>query len=579
MATPTNIIKAAQGSSSFLEAEQKKHLKMVEKSIRKLQNEIINNLNIIKTDPRGRIQGIKFNLASAQKMHERIEVLFEGEFNAKMRKMISGFSSVKEDIKRNFKTLGEAANFTDLDDDVMKVMQSGNYQTYLNLSGAKKDMIIQGMYDQVIAQAPYSNLIGQIQGALMGSVTSLGTPMINFARLYARDMIMNFHNQNLLRKGEEIGLNVFLYLGNIQGNTRKFCRQRVGNAYTKDQINSWDYKWQGKSGPAMTNRGGYNCRHHWQPVKKEWLTDAQRKSLGDAGNETDIPQVVDFSRTTKTLEAGVKKVKKIIPDYPSSNFLMQKVKDFEMSSTGKEFTDKISKLDNAIIDAKLEARRIKTKMAEATTLEETTKLLNQYDLTLSDVSSLQTQLHSVNNQLITKKGDIVRDSLLPPSGGNLKVTYFGMEEQKFIIAKTEAESLLHPDLINKIPKTIIDYQQGQRAYYNIQKKIIVVGNQDPKYFIHELGHHIEAMPGKLKKAREFLEKRIKGESLSEIYNDSGEFGWRDKFFSHYCGKDYSGKATEIISMGLEKMYKDSFTFLRDDPEYFDFILRIMWGIE
>jgi len=36
-------------------------------------------------------------------------------------------------------------------------------------------------------------------------------------------------------------------------------------------------------------------------------------------------------------------------------------------------------------------------------------------------------------------------------------------------------------------------------------------------------------------------------------------------------------ATEIISMGLEKMYKDPIAFLDKDPEYFEFIVKVMWG--
>jgi hypothetical protein len=54
-------------------------------------------------------------------------------------------------------------------------------------------------------------------------------------------------------------------------------------------------------------------------------------------------------------------------------------------------------------------------------------------------------------------------------------------------------------------------------------------------------------------------------------------GWKDEFFDHYCGKYYKDGATEIISMGLEKMYKDPIAFLDKDPEYFEFIVKVMWG--
>jgi len=57
--------------------------------------------------------------------------------------------------------------------------------------------------------------------------------------------------------------------------TRCFCRQRIGNFYTKEEIESWaDLEWDGKiKGTSRVNifqvAGGWNCRHTIRPVSEK----------------------------------------------------------------------------------------------------------------------------------------------------------------------------------------------------------------------------------------------------------------------------------------------------------------------
>jgi hypothetical protein len=91
--------------------------------------------------------------------------------------------------------------------------------------------------------------------------------MDRYAELYAHDGIRNFHQQVTLKKAEDAGVENFLYYGNLINTSRDFCIARVGKTFTKDEIEAMgSLTWQGKSGPPLTNRGGYNCRHHWVPV-------------------------------------------------------------------------------------------------------------------------------------------------------------------------------------------------------------------------------------------------------------------------------------------------------------------------
>ncbi len=106
--------------------------------------------------------------------------------------------------------------------------------------------------------------------------------------------------------------------------------------------------------------------------------------------------------------------------------------------------------------------------------------------------------------------------------------------------------------------------------------------------IHELGHAIEvSVPGAKEAATKFLEYRCGNEKMrdmGEVGGRPGEMGRKDNFdkhFSpdraHYVGKTYKGGETEVISMGLDQMYKDPVGFAKNDPEYFALIHGILSG--
>jgi len=52
---------------------------------------------------------------------------------------------------------------------------------------------------------------------------------------------------------------------------------------------------------------------------------------------------------------------------------------------------------------------------------------------------------------------------------------------------------------------------------------------------------------------------------------------KDKFIDAYMGKDYRGQASEILSMGLQYFYNDPYKLAIKDPEYFNFIYKIVRG--
>jgi hypothetical protein len=107
--------------------------------------------------------------------------------------------------------------------------------------------------------------------------------------------------------------------------------------------------------------------------------------------------------------------------------------------------------------------------------------------------------------------------------------------------------------------------------------------------VHELGHVIEFhKPGVYDLARQFLDHRCAGESptpMSKVVPRANygkdELGRKDRFdkvfdtaSAYYVGKVYFG-ASEVVSMGLEQLYKDPAGFAEKDPEYFGFMVHVL----
>lgn len=131
-----------------------------------------------------------------------------------------------------------------------------------------------------------------------------------------------------------------------------------------------------------------------------------------------------------------------------------------------------------------------------------------------------------------------------------------------------------------------------RAHFGTRKNEIKLEKNDSAgVAIHEYTHFLEANnPKMIDNSIAFLEYRTKGEEtqslrkLTGISYDSREIARPDKFFDAYCGKMYSASdnyrnayATELMSMGVQRLFEDPKGFAKEDREYFDFVIANLRG--
>lgn len=182
-----------------------------------------------------------------------------------------------------------------------------------------------------------------------------------------------------------------------------------------------------------------------------------------------------------------------------------------------------------------------------------------------------------------------------PTGAYLeKVT----DAREFLSGVTSADQLA------SLPIQMHQMPAGLRAFHrpgaDPSNGAYLTQDHDTATYVHEIAHRIERnVPGILDKAWEFREMRVARSGTKDVkmkdqfpgsnYMDY-EIGNKDEFdrafddnSAHYIGKNYGTgghkpTSTEVITMGIEKMYDDPVYFAEKDPEYFNFIIGALRGI-
>ena len=123
---------------------------------------------------------------------------------------------------------------------------------------------------------------------------------------------------------------------------------------------------------------------------------------------------------------------------------------------------------------------------------------------------------------------------------------------------------------------------GGRAY--AEEKNIALGPDDPAWtIIHEFGHIIEHQHkyalGALSKTFAIEQIRKAGEKVKHLgpgYEPS-EYAAQDHLIAPYAGKWYSYRTSEVLSMGIQKLYQDPIGFYQKAPEHFKYTLACLHG--
>ena len=320
---------------------------------------------------------------------------------------------------------------------------------------------------------------------------------------------------------------------------------------------------------------------------------ASLETMGKARTKVENGRMTDIEFTGQVTQEDLDEA--FEPNYAkkiASNVkLREKVQSVASIPNPKEETEKISqKLLVDIQEVLAKADKLKGRKREVL-LGEYEKLRNQR----------YQELYSGAKRRDAEARAKLVESIKVDNPSEIPFKWEGGESEGFKRATLESRAFLSKILAKTGDKGMVGQigmvEKEGRAHYSIENDQVVCSSyNDVATFVHEFSHAIEEkMPGVHEACVDFLRERTRGDELVSLKDKFGdqfrdnEFGRADDFAKAfgdaegaernglYVGKDYGGRATEILSMGVELLYRDPSGFAKRDPEYCAFVLGILDG--
>ena len=293
------------------------HQELLFKTIQRLEREVVNIASELPTRT-----GELYSTRLAIEIKPRLQQAIEELYLKPVQSFIKDYDKIagvivatygKLPIPPEFKSITEAdlvviqqlkrlafTNFQNLGNELANTLAGEVYQSTL-VGRSFNDMVqtirekINGIYqfsDNKKAQQLVEYISNNPDGAEVNTAidelkqvygrSTQGDSFVKYASLLVTDSIMGFDGQLAKFRADELGLSSYLYYGSIIKDSRDFCRKHTGKVYTEEQINQiWaNDTAQGRDqGSPFIVRGGYNCRHSWQPVDPSWVDDEGNSTI------------------------------------------------------------------------------------------------------------------------------------------------------------------------------------------------------------------------------------------------------------------------------------------------------------
>ena len=293
------------------------HQELLFKTLRRLEQEVVNIASELPTKT-----GELYSTRLAIEIRPRLQQAIEEFYLKPVQTFVKDYDKIagvivatygKLPIPPEFKNITEAdlvtiqqlkrlafTNFQNLGNELANTLAGEVYQSTL-VGRSFNDMVqtirekINGIYqfsDNKKAQQLVEYIANNPDGAEVNTAidelkqvygrTSAGDSFVKYASLLVTDSIMGFDGQLAKFRADELGLTSYLYYGSIIKDSRDFCRKHAGKVYTEEQIREiWaNDSGQGRDlGSPFIVRGGYNCRHSWQPIDPSWVDEEGNSTL------------------------------------------------------------------------------------------------------------------------------------------------------------------------------------------------------------------------------------------------------------------------------------------------------------
>tara|TARA_Y100000034_G_scaffold23395_1_gene27012 strand:+ start:1439 stop:3538 length:2100 start_codon:yes stop_codon:yes gene_type:complete len=262
-------------------------------------------------------EGNVVDARAAIEMRRELKQTIDEHYVAWARQTTKGYDKAAGAILKSFGQLplpADIASLTDVDRDVISGLQKMTFSGYEEIGATFLEDISKNVYQNALAGRSFEDYERELRQKINGvyirsddseieklvNIAQNGTPsqaksainrlhivyardkvggnLRKYAKAYAHDSLMEFDAAFNAHKAEAAGLSHYKYYGSLMADSRPICRAMVGKVFTKEEMRS---RWSTfsnragmKPGDPLIVKGGYNCRHHWQAVKPEWVEEA-----------------------------------------------------------------------------------------------------------------------------------------------------------------------------------------------------------------------------------------------------------------------------------------------------------------
>jgi len=296
---------------SSLEAQ---HQKLLADTLKTLEQEVVNIASTLPIE-----NGSLFNTRLAIEIRPQLQQAIEEIYLKKVQTFINDYDKVAGTIVATYGKLPIPTEFKQITQtDLVTIQQLKKlaFTQFQNLGNEFTNTLAKEIYQSTLVGKPFGDVVQTIRDKINGiyqaadtakqqqlvtfiqdqkalgnmsspdvqtavdelkqnyGSTVTGDNLYSYSSQIVGDALMGFDGQFAKYRADELGLTSFVYYGSIIRDSRDFCVEHANQVFTEEEARAlWQQDWQGKSGSdPFLDRGGYNCRHHWQPISTDWGT-------------------------------------------------------------------------------------------------------------------------------------------------------------------------------------------------------------------------------------------------------------------------------------------------------------------
>ena len=290
------------------------HQKLLNDTLKTLETRVIQSVSELPIQ-----DGVLFNTRLAIEIRPKLQQAIEELYLARVQTLINDYDKIAGTIVATYGKLpipNEFKQITETDLVTIQQLKKIAFSQFQNLATEFTNTLAQEVYQSTLVGKPFAEVVQTIRDKINGiyqqadtvkqqqlvdfiqkqkiagktntedfktavdelkqtyGSTVTGNNLAVYSSQIVGDALMGFDGQFAKYRADQIGLTSFIYYGSIIRDSRDFCVEHANKIFTEEEARDlWQSEWQGKSGSdPFLDRGGYNCRHHWQPVSEDWGT-------------------------------------------------------------------------------------------------------------------------------------------------------------------------------------------------------------------------------------------------------------------------------------------------------------------